>query len=1014
MADRYWVGGTGNWSNTAMWSATSGGAGGASVPTAADNVIFNTASSTGAYNVTLNVIANCLDFTANNPTSGNLNFIGGGGPFPLNCYGNFFTDTNINFTTTLTLVFLKASSTGKTVSTSGVNTNSLLFMYFDNAAGGWTVTSNLTNMGDVVIYGGNVNFSGRTITVGTTVTGRQLTATTSATKTIDFSGATVTVGAVSGGGGYINLGSSTGLTLITDASTVFNLYHTNGVATSFYNNFSFNGTFNVLYNTSGAWIFTIPTSTFNNLNISTTVNGTGANIVLSGNLTVTGLLTVDGKSNTNRTLIRSSVGATQRTINAASISFSSVDIQNINATGAANWNISSITGLSGDLGNNLGITFTSPTTSYFKTSVSCNWSDSSKWVTTSGGSTTSRVPLPQDTGIFDANSFSTTGIIVTRDTTSEGNIDFTSVTNAPRVNTTVSDPIKCGTTKLSSNLLSSSSYDINYIIAASNSSSIDPNGYTGGGTWYLGAKGSSVNATFNLLSNITSTGGVYTAAGNFNSNSYDITATSFRVTSSAPALVSLGSSVITVSSGSSHALYIWSTAKLAANTAQAIISNASRNIYLGLDSTSAPLDKLTITADNANFQVNGTTKHVETLELNTAGLTTGTIIPASGTLRVGGITTNASAGNLVKIKSSSTTRAIINCPNYVQLDYLDLKDMNCSGRIPFYAGEHSTNSGNNLNWAFYTKPPYNFSISTGTTTAAAGKSISKRTFAVATSTTVAAQSKTLKKAAFDDTTSTALNIVGKAIATANFADTTGATTVFSGTGVKKAIYSTITQTSVSVDSKTLKSSNFVVSTGTNLVANISSLVSATFAVSTSTVINAEAKSFVSADFTAATSTTTDFYSKKLVSARFTLNTGTTIVPAPRAIFSGSFAVSTGTSLTALIKALVKGSFSVDTGSTCVGRGTALNKVSFAAPTGSTLNFSAKLIAKRTFELLTGTALDFTGVAQGLIPPEDRDLQVSLVILKNYIESDKITSYTVTNVIQEYRVSSSIVNAMSIL
>lgn len=37
MANRYWIGGTGNWSDTSHWSASSGGAGGASKPTAADN-----------------------------------------------------------------------------------------------------------------------------------------------------------------------------------------------------------------------------------------------------------------------------------------------------------------------------------------------------------------------------------------------------------------------------------------------------------------------------------------------------------------------------------------------------------------------------------------------------------------------------------------------------------------------------------------------------------------------------------------------------------------------------------------------------------------------------------------------------------------------------------------------------------------------------------------------------------------------------------------------------------------
>jgi hypothetical protein len=47
MADRYWVGGTANWDGTAgtKWAATSGGAGGESVPTSADDVFFDSNSS---------------------------------------------------------------------------------------------------------------------------------------------------------------------------------------------------------------------------------------------------------------------------------------------------------------------------------------------------------------------------------------------------------------------------------------------------------------------------------------------------------------------------------------------------------------------------------------------------------------------------------------------------------------------------------------------------------------------------------------------------------------------------------------------------------------------------------------------------------------------------------------------------------------------------------------------------------------------------------------------------------
>jgi hypothetical protein len=55
MANRYWVGGTGTWdtTNTANWSTSSGGAGGASAPTSADAVFFDASSDSGtAYTVT--------------------------------------------------------------------------------------------------------------------------------------------------------------------------------------------------------------------------------------------------------------------------------------------------------------------------------------------------------------------------------------------------------------------------------------------------------------------------------------------------------------------------------------------------------------------------------------------------------------------------------------------------------------------------------------------------------------------------------------------------------------------------------------------------------------------------------------------------------------------------------------------------------------------------------------------------------------------------------------------------
>jgi hypothetical protein len=79
MADRYWVGGTGTWNTTSTtnWSATSGGPNGASVPTSADNVFFDTASAAGNYTVSTSIglTLSCLNLTIAKATAGNVTFI---------------------------------------------------------------------------------------------------------------------------------------------------------------------------------------------------------------------------------------------------------------------------------------------------------------------------------------------------------------------------------------------------------------------------------------------------------------------------------------------------------------------------------------------------------------------------------------------------------------------------------------------------------------------------------------------------------------------------------------------------------------------------------------------------------------------------------------------------------------------------------------------------------------------------------------------------------------------------
>jgi hypothetical protein len=74
MANRFWVGGTGTWdtTSTANWSATTGGAGGASAPGVADLAVFN--ASSGGGTVTIGEDVTVLVFNPAVFTGGTIDF----------------------------------------------------------------------------------------------------------------------------------------------------------------------------------------------------------------------------------------------------------------------------------------------------------------------------------------------------------------------------------------------------------------------------------------------------------------------------------------------------------------------------------------------------------------------------------------------------------------------------------------------------------------------------------------------------------------------------------------------------------------------------------------------------------------------------------------------------------------------------------------------------------------------------------------------------------------------------
>lgn len=159
MANRYWVGGTGNWDTTTThWSTSSGGAGGASVPTASDSVFFD-ANSGSNFTVTINTASRtCLDFTVSGTNNMTL-----AGSSTITIAGNVSLPAT-GLTSTYTGTATLSATTAKTITTNGVILSNPITI--TGAAGTKTLQDALTTTGRVTLTNGTLNLGTYTLTCG--------------------------------------------------------------------------------------------------------------------------------------------------------------------------------------------------------------------------------------------------------------------------------------------------------------------------------------------------------------------------------------------------------------------------------------------------------------------------------------------------------------------------------------------------------------------------------------------------------------------------------------------------------------------------------------------------------------------------------------------------------------------------------------------------------------------------------------------------------------------------------
>jgi len=385
----YWVGDASTWGTASNWSSSSGGAGGVVLPGATDTVYFDANSFTGntkTVSVNVGAVVHTLDFSGVVHTAIVISPSSAGNGITI--YGSWIGKTGVSYGTSG--YFNLYATTSQTITTGGSNFPSVVV---NGVGGSWTLQDDYYGQ-NFALYNGTWDCNNFNMSVASF--------------------------AVYTGTKEIILGNSTTLTL-----QAYNVY---GSA-----NYSFT------YNQSTVRFASRSSGTNASLGSNLTCyncqffspNSTNTNwqeFALNANLTVLNHFEGRGWNATDkRGRIRSS-GSAMQNITTKTGSFENIDFCGIKAYGDYGWDLSAT-----NCGNqrNENITFRPGVNLYWYPGTG-NYADSTKWFTASGGSGTSStiIPLAQDTAIVDQNSFSSAGTLTFNLLYGPGKFDMTTEDNS--------------------------------------------------------------------------------------------------------------------------------------------------------------------------------------------------------------------------------------------------------------------------------------------------------------------------------------------------------------------------------------------------------------------------------------------------------------------------------------------------------------------------------------------------------------------------------------------------------
>ena len=675
MANRYWVGGAGSWTtaSTTNWSTSSGGASGASVPTASDNVFFDQA---GTYTVTVTGPLTCLDFTV---SLGVVTFSASGSQ-AITISGSLLLASGTVGSWASSFIPTFNATTSQTITTNG---ESIAATTFDGVGGTWTLGSAFVTGGTITLTNGTFSTSASNYAV----TCQQFSSTNSNIRTLNLNASTFTISASATSW---NCTTATNLTVSGSGATVTT---TSASAKTFAGGGANYGA--ITLNQGGAGALTISGSnTF--ANISNSYNATGATTIrfTSGTTQTVSSFTATGTLGKILT-INSLTPGTAATLSKASgtVSVNYVSIQDSTATGGAVWQANSIN--STDVSGNTGWTFTFFARYWVGGTGSWTTSDTTNWSASSGGAGGASAPSGEDVFFDQAGTYTVTvtGPLTCLDfTVSAGLVTFTTFSGSQTIAISGSLSLLAGTVWSSSfiptfNATTSKSVSTNNVAIGA------PTFNGVGGTWTLGS-------AFVTSGTITLTNGTFSTSA----SNYSVSSSSFISSNSNTRTLNLNASTYTITS-TNWTCTIATNLTVSGSGATVTTTSASTKIFAGgsfnwgaitLDQGGA--GRLTISGSNTFANISNSYNATAATSIRFTSGTTQTITS---------FTAEGTSGKILTINSttSGTAATLSQASGTVSVNYVSIQDSTATGGAVWEAGVNSTDVSGNTGWIFLPPPP---------------------------------------------------------------------------------------------------------------------------------------------------------------------------------------------------------------------------------------------------------------------------------------------------------------------